>query len=234
VVVPQGQAKVNVTFEYDDESDPGPYPVPPNPPIEGGNNSSGDRHILVLEQGVCKLWELYSAYPQGAGYTAGSGAIYNLQLNGPLRPLTWTSADAAGLPILPGLVRYEEVAAGEIKHAIRFTAQYTKREFLWPARHHASSRTGIEYPPMGARFRLKANYDISGFAPAVQVILRAMKQYGIILADNGSNWYVSGAPDERWNNDHLRQMHNLPGSAFEAVDASSMMISVDSGQARQP
>ncbi|MBL8217780.1 MAG: hypothetical protein JNL62_01040 [Bryobacterales bacterium] len=234
VVVPQGQAKVPVSFEYDDESDPGPYPVPPNPPIEGGPNSSGDRHILVLEQGVCKLWELYAAYPNGPGYYAGSGAVYDLKVNSPLRPLGWTSADAAGLPILPGLVRYEEVAAGEIRHAIRFTAPVTKREYLWPARHFASSQTGVQYPPMGARFRLKSTFEIGTFSAPVQVILRAMKKYGIILADNGSAWYVSGVPDERWNNDQLRQFHNIPGSAFEAVDASSMMINVNSGQARQP
>ncbi|MFN7933321.1 MAG: S-layer homology domain-containing protein [Bryobacteraceae bacterium] len=234
IVVPQGQAKVPVTFDYDDESDPGPYPVPPNPPIEGGPNSDGDRHILVIEQGVCKLWELYAAYPQGSGYSAGSGAIYDLKANGPLRPSGWTSADAAGLPLLPGLVRYDEVAAGEIKHAIRFTAPVTKREFLWPARHFASSQTGSQYPPMGARFRLKASFDISSYSQPVQVILRAMKKYGIILADNGSAWYISGAPDERWNNDLLRQMHQIPGSAIEAVDASPMMINVNSGQARQP
>jgi hypothetical protein len=235
IVVPQGQAKVNVSFEYDDESDAGPYPIPANAPIEGGASSSGDRHVLVLEQGTCKLYETFSSYPQGNGsWRAGSGAIYDLNVNGPLRPLGWTSADAAGLPILPGLVRYDEVAAGEIKHAIRFTVPQTKREFIWPARHQASSLTGNQYPPMGARFRLKADYNISGFSAPVQVILRAMKKYGILLADNGSAWYISGAPDERWNNDQLRDFGRLPGSAFEAVDTSSMMISVDSGQARQP
>jgi hypothetical protein len=235
VVVPENQERVNVTFEYRSESDPGPYPIPPNPPIEGGANSTGDRHILMLQQGACVLWELYAAYPQANGtWTAGSGAIFDLKVNGPLRPLGWTSADAAGLPILPGLVRYDEVAAGEIKHAIRFTAPQTRREFVWPARHFASSLTGAQYPPMGARFRLKQSYNITGFHPQVQVILRAMKKYGIILADNGSAWYLSGAPDERWNNDTLRQIRQLTGNDFEAVDASSLMIDVNSGQARQP
>ncbi|MBL8210348.1 MAG: S-layer homology domain-containing protein [Bryobacterales bacterium] len=231
VIVPQGQAKVGITFEYDEDSDPGPYPIPPNPPIEGG----GDRHILVLEQGVCKLWEVFAAQSNGNGtWSAGSGAVFNLNSNAPLRPSGWTSADAAGLPILHGLVRYDEVLGGEIKHAIRFTAPQTKREFVWPARHYASSLTGTQYPPMGARFRLKAGFDISTYAPRVQVILRAMKKYGIILADNGSAWYVNGAPDERWDNDELRQFARLVGSNFEAVDSSSLMIDVNSGAARQP
>jgi hypothetical protein len=235
VVVPQGQPKVSVSFDYADESDPGPYPIPANPPIEGGAGSTGDRHVLILEQGTCKLYELYYAFPQTNGtWTAGSGAIYDLTVNGPLRPASWTSADAAGLPILPGLVRYDEVAAGEIRHAIRFTASQTKKEFLWPARHYASSLTGTQYPPMGARFRLKAAYDISGFSPQAQVILRAMKKYGIILADNGSSWYMSGAPDERWNNTVLHELDRVTGANMEAVDESSLMINVNSGQARQP
>jgi hypothetical protein len=226
---------VNVTFQYAGESDAAPYPIPANPPIEGGPNSSGDRHILILEQGVCMLWELFSAYPQQNGsWQAGSGARFDLKTNGPLRPLSWTSADAAGLPILPGLVRYEEVEAGEIRHAIRFTAPQTRREYIWPARHFASSLTGSQYPPMGARFRLKANFNISAFSPQVQVILRAMKKYGIILADNGSAWYVSGAPDERWNNTILRELRQLTGSNFEAVDTSLMIVDVNSGQSRQP
>ncbi|MBI4908639.1 MAG: S-layer homology domain-containing protein [Acidobacteria bacterium] len=234
VVVPQNQATVPITFDYDDESDPGPYPVPPNPPIEGGNASDGDRHILIVQQGTCKLWEIYSAYPAAGGaWTAGSGAIYDLNRNSPLRPSGWTSADAAGLPILPGLVRYDEVLAGEIGHAIRFTVPQTRREFIWPARHFASSLTGTQYPPMGARFRLKASYDISTFAPQVQVILRALKKYGMLLADNGSAWFLSGAPDERWDNDMLRQIRRLTGNDFEAVDTSSMAIDANSGQARQ-
>ncbi len=230
--VPGSQARVNVSFDYASESDPGPYPIPPNPPIEGGPNSTGDRHVLVLDRDNCVLYELYAAYPQADGsWQAGSGAIFDLESHA-LRPEGWTSADAAGLPIVPGLVRYEEVLSGEIRHAIRFTAPQTRRAYVWPGRHHASSLTGTEYPPMGQRFRLKANYDISGFAPEVQVILRALKKYGLILADNGSAWYISGAPDERWDNDMLRQLQQMPGSALEAVESSSLMVDRNSGQAR--
>ena len=233
VTVPGNQPRVSVTFDYDDESDPGPYPVPVNPPIEGGPDSDGDRHILVLDTGECVLYELYYAFPKpDGGWHAGSGAVFDLRSN-ELRPNTWTSADAAGLPILPGLVRYDEVAAGEIRHAIRFTAPVTQKRHVWPARHAASSNTSTSVPPMGQRFRLKASFDISSFSPAMRVILTAMKRYGIILADNGSAWYVSGAPDSRWNDDDLvSSFHRILGSAFEAVDTSSLMISADSGQAR--
>lgn len=232
ITVPSNQAKVNVTFDYADESDAGPYPVPTDAPIEGGPNSHGDRHVLMLDHDNCLLYELYAAYPQEDGsWTAGSGAIFDLK-NHTLRPDTWTSADAAGLPIVPGLVRYEEVASGEIRHAIRFTAPETQRSYLWPARHYASSITDANYPPMGQRFRLKAAYDISGFSPQVQVILTAMKRYGIILADNGSAWYISGAPDERWNNDVLQELHRITGDAFEAVDVSALMVDPNSGQVR--
>jgi hypothetical protein len=231
--VPGTQEKVNVTFYYDDESDPGPYPIPPNAPIEGGSNSDGDRHVIVVDRDNCILYEIYDAWPQPDGsWEAGSGAIYDLKSNA-LRPAGWTSADAAGLPILPGLVRYEEVAAGEINHAIRFTAPQTRRKYIWPARHYASSLTGTQYPPMGQRFRLKAGFDISGFSAKNQVILRALKKYGMILADNGSSWFISGAPDSRWNNDDLHQLHNIKGSDFEAVDESSLMINPNSGQAKQ-
>ncbi len=234
VTVPGTQAKVNVVFDYNDESDPGPYPIPASAPIEGGSGSDGDRHVLVLDRDNCILYELYYAYPQGDGsWTAGSGAIYDLKSHA-LRPAGWTSADAAGLPILPGLVRYEEVATGKIDHAIRFTAPRTRRQYVWPARHFASSLTGLEYPPMGQRFRLKASFDISSYSTPVRVILTALKKYGMILADNGSSWYISGAPDERWNNDVLHQLDNVRGSDFEAVDVSSLMISANSGQARQP
>lgn len=232
VIVPGTQPKVSVTFDYDDESDPGPYPVPPDAPIEGGPGSDGDRHVLVLDRDNCILYELYSAYPQSANWVAGSGAIFNLRSHA-LRPAGWTSADAAGLPVLPGLVRYDEAASGEIAHALRFTAPQTRRAYLWPARHYASSLTGAQYPPMGQRFRLKASYNIAGFSPEVQVILRALKKYGMILADNGSAWYISGVPDERWNNDALHALGQITGSSFEAVDVSSLMIAPDSGQARQ-
>lgn len=231
IVVPADQPGVAVSFEYDDESDPGPYPIPPDAPIEGGPQSDGDRHILIVQTGTCRLYELYDAWPRDdGGWDAGSGAIYDLGSH-TLRPAGWTSADAAGLPILPGLVRYEEVAAGEIAHALRFTAPDTQRAFVWPARHFASDLTEPRYPPMGQRFRLRAGFDLSGFAPQVQVILRAMQRYGIILADNGSPWYVSGAPDERWDNDVLRQLHQLTGDDFEAVDVSTLMVDPDSGRA---
>jgi hypothetical protein len=227
------QKKVAVSFDYADESDPGPYPIPPGAPIEGGSQSDGDRHVLVVEKDNCVLYELYSAYPQANGsWQAGSGAIFNLGSNS-LRPASWTSADAAGLPILAGLVRYDEVASGEIRHALRFTVPQTRKAFIWPARHQASSLTGQQYPPMGQRFRLKAGYDISGFPQELQVILTALKKYGMILADNGSSWFISGAPDSRWDNDMLHKLGNVTGSAFEAVDESSLMISQDSGQARQ-
>jgi len=230
--VPGDQALVNVTFNYDDESDPGPYPIPADAPIEGGPNSDGDRHVLVLERDNCILYEMFYAWPQPDGsWEAGSGAVFDLRSND-LRPAGWTSADAAGLPILPGLVRYDEVSSGEIRHAIRFTTPQTRRHYVWPARHYASSLTGEQYPPMGQRFRLRASFDVSGFSPEVQVILRALKKYGMILADNGSEWFISGAPDERWDNDVLHELHQVHGSDFEAVDVSSLMVDPNSGQAR--
>jgi hypothetical protein len=230
VDVSGGQDKVAVTFDYDDESDPGPYPIPPDAPIEGGPDSDGDRHVLVVDRDNCILYELYAAYPQPDGsWDAGSGAIFDLSSHA-LRPEGWTSADAAGLPILPGLVRYDEVAAGEIRHAIRFTAPQTRRDYIWPARHYASLLTGAQYPPMGQRFRLRADFDVSGFSPDAQVILQALKTYGMILADNGSSWFISGAPDERWDNDVLHELHQVYGLDFEAVDESSLMIDLDSGQ----
>ena len=232
-VVPANQPLVPVHFDYTDESDPGPYPVPSNAPIEGGSQSSGDRHVLLVQQGSCKLYEMYASYPQADGsWQAGSGAVWNLNSNA-LRPAGWTSADAAGLPILPGLVRYDEVASGVIDHALRFTVQRTQDAFIWPARHQASSRTDPTLPPMGLRVRLKANVDISSFSPTNQVILAALKHYGMIVADNGSNWYLSGAPDDHWNNDDLAQLSHIQGSNFEVVDTSSLQVSANSGEARQ-
>jgi hypothetical protein len=234
VVVPGTQPKVEVSFHYADESDPGPYPIPPNAPIEGGPDGTGDRHVLVLEQETCALYELFDAWPQADGsWIAGSGAVYDLRSNA-LRPAGWTSADAAGLPILPGLVRYGEVSSdgAAIRHALRFTAPRTQRAYVWPARHDASELTGAQYPPMGVRFRLKAGFDLSGFSPETRVILRALQTYGLILADNGSPWYLSGAPDERWDNDVLHELHRVRGADFEAVDVSSLMVHPDSGQAR--
>jgi hypothetical protein len=234
VDVPGTQPGVTVTFDYADESDHALYPIPPNAPIEGGANSEGDRHVLVLERDKCILYELFYAHPQPDGsWHAVSGAIFDLKSNA-LRPETWTSADAAGLPILPGLARYDEISTGAIDHALRFTAPQTRREYVWPARHYASTLTDSQYPPMGQRFRLKSDYDISGFSPEAQIILQALKKYGMFLADNGSAWFISGVPDERWDNDVLHELHRVTGAAFEAVDESSLMMNPDSGQARLP
>jgi len=232
VVVPGTQEKVPVSFTYAAESDPGPYPIPPDAPIEGGSDATGDRHVLIIYKDNLLLYELYYAWPQADGrWTAGSGALFDLTSNS-LRPETWTSADAAGLSILAGLVRYEEVAEGEIRHAIRFTAPETQRAYVWPARHYASSITDPAYPPMGQRFRLKADFDITPFSTHTQIILKAMKKYGMILADNGSSWYIGGVPDERWDNTVLHELHQVHGSDFEAVDVTSLIIDPDSGQAK--
>lgn len=219
VVVAGTQARVPVTFDYADESDPGPYPVPPAAPIEGGPNGDGDRHILVIDRDAWKLYELYDAHPVNAGqsWTAGSGAVYDLNSNA-LRPAGWTSADAAGLPIFPGLVRYDEVVEQQaIRHALRFTCPVTRRAYVAPARHFASSRTDASLPPMGMRVRLRSSFDVSGFSPSVQVILNAMKKYGMLLADNGSGWYVSGAPDPRWSDDELATLSRVRSTDFEVV-----------------
>jgi hypothetical protein len=234
VLVSGAQALVPITFQYANESDPGPYPIPADAPIEGGPSSNGDRHVLIVDIDRCKLYEIYNAQPQADGtWHAGSGATWNLESNA-LRPATWTSADAAGLPMLPGLVRYDEVASGEIAHALRFTAPQTQSTFVWPGRHEASDLVGQQYPPMGQRFRLKADYPIGGFSPAMQVILRALKKYGMMLADNGSAWYLSGVPDPRWDDDDLHTLVQIPGDAFEAVDVSALQIAADSGAAVQP
>jgi hypothetical protein len=234
VTVPGTQPRVPVSFDYDDESDPGPYPIPPDAPVEGGVASDGDRHVLVVDRDNCILYELFYAFRNADGsWRAGSGAIFDLRSNA-LRPRGWTSADAAGLPILPGLVRYDEVAAGEIAHALRFTAPQTHDSFVWPARHLASSLAGAQYPPMGLRMRLRAGFDVSSFSPPVQVILRALKRYGMILADNGSAWFVSGVPDPRWDDDMLvGELARVKGSDFEAVDTSSLMLDPESGAAKQ-
>jgi len=217
--------KYEAEFYYLDESDAGPYPIPDNPNIEYGS----DHHILTVDTETCKLYEIYDASFENGQWRGGSGAIWDLNSNA-LRPANWTSADAAGLPILPGLVRYDEIAAGAIQHALRFTAENTAG-YIWPARHQTSDpQNGI--PPMGARFRLKADYDISGFPTELQILLRAMKEYGIVLADNGSNWYVNGAPDERWDNDMLHLLDVLAGNDFEVVDTSGLMVDVDSGEAK--
>ena len=216
-VVDDDTPRHRVTFDYADESDPGPYPIPPNPRIEGGS----DRHLLTVDRDACVLRELFAARREDGAWHAGSGAVFDLASNR-LRPRGWTSADAAGLPIFPGLARYDEVARGRIDHALRFTLPVTQRAFTWPARHYASPHTSPRLAPMGLRIRLKSGYDISGFAPQTQVVLRAAKRYGLILADNGSAGYISGAPHRGWDDDDLRSLHDVPGSAFEVVDTSGL------------
>lgn len=216
--VTTGQRKVPVAFDYVDESDPGPYPIPADAPIEGGPDSDGDRHVLVVDTSTCTLYELFDARPgrRGAQWTAGSGAIFDLNSN-ELRPAGWTSADAAGLPILPGLVRYDEVQTGAINHALRFTVERSQKAYIPPATHAASRSTDRNLPPMGARFRMKADYDCSDLSAEVQVICTALKKYGMFVADNGSDWFLSGQPDPRWDDEALRDLKQIPGSAFEAV-----------------
>jgi hypothetical protein len=223
VTVPRRQPRVPVSFDYAGESDRGPYPIPRNVPVEGGRGSDGDRHVIVVDRGRCRLFELFAAYPVDGGrrWRAGSGAIFDLRTNR-LRPRGWTSADAAGLPILPGLARYDEVRRGRIDHALRFTAERTRREFVYPARHFASDLSDPDLPAMGQRLRLRRGYDISGFPRQARVVLAALKRYGMILADNGSPWYVSGAPHRAWDNDDLHSLHRVPGSAFEVVDSSRL------------
>jgi len=212
-VVPATQRRVPIRFTaFGDESDPGPYPVPANARVEGGS----DRHVIVVQRGRCRLFELFGARRSGRGWAAASGAVFDLRSNR-LRPAGWTSADAAGLPILPGLARADEAAAGTIRHALRFTVQRTQRAYVAPARHFASSETDPSLPPMGLRLRLKANFDLRPYTGQARVILRALKTYGMIVADNGSSWFVTGAPDPRWNDAQLEQLKRVPGSAFEVV-----------------
>lgn len=221
-VVGRKQPRTRVSFEYASESDAGPYPIPPYVRIEGGRASDGDRHALIVDRDACRLYELFALHPkQGGGWRAASGAIWDLRSNR-LRPAGWTSADAAGLPILPGLARYEEVARGRITHALRFTVERTRRAYVHPARHFASDSTDPSLPPMGLRFRLKRSYPIAGFPPPARVVLRALKEYGMLVADNGSNWFVSGAPHPRWSNEQLHTLHRVPGSAFEVVDTRGL------------
>ena len=235
VAVPGSQRRVPVSFDYADESDRGRYPIPPRAPIEGGRASDGDRHVIVVDRSRCRLYELFGAHPlsreravpasprssTGARWHAGSGAIFNLRSNR-LRRRGYTSADAAGLPILPGLARYPEARRGRIDHALRFTASRTRRAFVYPARHFASDDTDPDLPAMGQRLRLKRGVDISRFPRQSRIVLRALKRYGMILADNGSSWYVSGAPSRGWDNDDLHSLHGVPGSAFEVVDSSRL------------
>jgi hypothetical protein len=225
VTVAKTQRKVKVGFDYADESDEGPYPVPANAPIEGGRNADGDRHVLVVDRSACKLYELYDAHPLNGGkdWHAGSGAIWSLKSN-KVRPKGWTSADAAGLPILPGLARYEDLQKGGIDHALRFTANRTRKAFIYPARHFASNLTDSNLPAMGQRLRLKASFDIKPFPKQARAVLTALKRYGMILADNGSSWFISGAPNKGWNNDDLHSLGKVTGSDFEAVDTAKLPV----------
>ena len=224
VVVAGNQTPVAINFTaFGAQSDNGPYPVPADAPVEGGPNGTGDRHVLVVDRDNWKLYEMYRAFPVSNGWNCDSGAIFDLNSNA-LRPAGWTSADAAGLPIFPGLVRYDEVfEQQEIRHAIRFTAQITRRAYIAPARHWASTNTSVDRPPMGMRVRLKASVNISGYSPAMQVILRAMKKYGLILADNGSNWFISGAPDPRWSDDDLNTLKQIKGANFEVIKMENIV-----------
>jgi hypothetical protein len=220
-VVGRRTPKSRVSFEYADESDRGPYPIPRGVPIEGGYRSDGDRHALIVDRDSCKLYELFALYPRGRGWRAGSGAIWSLRSNR-LRPAGWTSADAAGLPILPGLARYDEVRRGVIDHALRFTVRRTRRAYVYPARHFASSSDDPSLPPMGLRVRLKASFDVSGYPRQARVVLTALKRYGMLVADNGSDWYITGSPNPGWRNDDLRALGRVKGSEFEVVDTRTL------------
>jgi len=204
---------------YGDESDSGPYPVPSDAPVEGGPDSDGDRHVIVVDTDACTLYELYRAFPQGGdAWEADSGAVFDLRTNDQ-HPFTWTSADAAGLPIFPGLVRYDEVALqGELRHAVRFTVSRSRAALIAPARHYASSNTAVDLPPMGLRLRMKQSYDCTSYSSLARVVCDGLKRYGLLVADNGSDWYLSGAPDPRWDDDALGDLKQIPGDAFEVVD----------------
>lgn len=229
--VKRGRPAVKVSFDYAGESDRVGYPIPPDAPVEGGPNADGDRHVLVVNTGTCRLYELFDAHRTGGSWHAGSGAVYDLRSNR-LRPAGWTSADAAGLPITPGLVRRDEVRRGRIAHALRITVPRTAARYVWPARHFASSATSPSLPPMGLRLRLKAGVRISGYPHDARVILQALKTYGAIVADNGSAWFLSGTNDPGWNNDVLATLRGIRGSDFEAVDTTRLMGSRDSGRVK--
>ena len=224
VVVPATQPKVPISFDYADESDPGPYPIPPDAPIEGGPGASGDRHVLVVAQGECKLYEMFAASPDpsSGGWHCGSGAVFDLSSDA-LRPDGWTSADAAGLPILPGLARRDEAMSGEIRHALRFTVATTQQGYVHPATHQAGSTTDPSAPPMGLRVRLKKTFDVSTFTGASKVILVALQKYGMFVADNGSDWFISGATDTGWDDTDLEQIKGVPASAFEVVQVGTIL-----------
>lgn len=221
--VSKRQKRVRVAFEYRGESDRGGYPIPRDAPIEGGRRSDGDRHVIVVDRDRCRLYELFAAYPRrgGRSWRAGSGAIWNLRSNR-LRPKGWTSADAAGLPILPGLARHEEIRRGRIDHALRFTVSRSRRAYVYPARHFASDDDDPNLPAMGQRLRLKASFDTSGFPRQSRIVLEALKRHGMIVADNGSDWFISGAPSNGWDNDDLRSLRGVRGRDFEVVDERTL------------
>ena len=223
--VPDSTPKVKVPFYYG--GDPGPYPLPNNVYIESGS----DHHAIMIDTGTCNLYEIFNLTGGPGTWSAGAGAIWSLNSNA-LRPNPSNSADAAGLPILPGLLKYDEMASGKITHALRFTVDHTRGAHIWPARHDASALTGMQYPPMGQRFRLKASYDISSFSPHVQTVLQALKTYGLILADNGTSWFISGTGDMRWNDDEMHYLVDVAGTNFEAVDESSLMMDPNSAQVK--
>ncbi len=232
MTIPGNLPRVDITFEYAEASDPSPYPIPPDAPIEGGRRSKGDRHILLVDRDHCLLYELFDAAPdQDGGWQAGSGAIFDLRSNR-LRPAGWTSADGAGMPIFPGLVRYDEVMSGEIRHALRFTVPQTRGAYIWPARHQASHLSQTRFPPMGQRFRLRADFDESALSKEARVIARALKRYGMFLSDNGAPWFVSGVPDNRWRRSALADLRRIRGGDLQAVDESSLMVDPNSAQAR--
>jgi hypothetical protein len=222
IAVPGTQAKVTVTFGNATESDPGPYPIPLNAPIEGGSPTSGDRHVIAVDRDNCKVYELYAAMPTATGWHASSGALFDLR-SPALRKEGWTSADAAGLSVFAGLARYEEAATGEIHHALRFTTSPTQHAHVHPATHDAASSTDPTYPPLGLRVRLKASFDLTPFKGNTRVILTALKKYGMFLADNGSSWYISGDPSPMWNNTDLGQLKTVPASAFEVVKLGTIV-----------
>ncbi|HEY3480775.1 MAG TPA: hypothetical protein VGL02_17915, partial [Streptomyces sp.] len=226
--------KVAVSFDYASESDRGPYAIPANALVEGGASATGDRHVIAYDRADCRVYELYAARRRSDGtWHAGSGAVFDLRSDH-LRPAGWTSADAAGLPVFPGLARYEEASTGTIDHALRITVPRSQAAYLWPARHQASSSGDPALPPMGLRLRLKAGVGIAGLPPQARAIAQALKTYGAIVADNGSPWYISGTQDDRWDNDALHALDFLTGGDFEAVDVSGLRLSPDSGAARRP